>query len=83
MSKFHDRLDLKLRSDAYTAPFCGSLNLDTGKAEYCEYSCQRLRERLASGDDPDAPLDITGWDNYEYRTSGGPITKTAEKDLRA
>jgi len=45
--KFHDRLDLKLTVDEYTSPQCGSLNAKTGKPEYCDFDCPKLKHSHA------------------------------------
>lgn len=45
-SLFHDRLDLKLNTLQYTEATCGSLNLQTGSAEYCDFECPTLKANL-------------------------------------
>ena len=49
---FHDRLDLKLSSLAFTDATCGSLNNSTGVAEYCSFGCASLKAKLDAGEDP-------------------------------
>lgn len=41
----HDRLDLKLHTDHYTAPECGSIDLSTGKPTYCDFDCPMIALR--------------------------------------
>jgi hypothetical protein len=56
----HDRLDLKLSSEEFTAAACGSRNARTGKAEYCGYQCPTLKVRIDAGENPDEPVDDQG-----------------------
>ncbi len=43
----HDRLDKKLSTLDFTAPECGSINLKTGKPEYCDFECPTLTAKQA------------------------------------
>lgn len=52
----HNRLDLKLKSWQYVDAPCGSINLDTGQAEYCTFTCPTLIARMKAGEDVTAPL---------------------------
>lgn len=56
--QFHNRLDLKLTSEQYTAPNCGSLNLETGEPEYCNFNCPVLKGTEQQKVDP-AQADTT------------------------
>jgi hypothetical protein len=40
----HDRLDLKMHTLHFTGHECGSMNLATGKPEYCDFDCPTLAE---------------------------------------
>lgn len=51
----HDRLDLRLHTEAFTGATCGFLNLRTGQAEYCGYDCPTLKTRMLAGEDPGVP----------------------------
>jgi hypothetical protein len=42
--RFHNRLDLKLSTNDYTAPECGAINLSTGKPEFCDFECPALMD---------------------------------------
>ena len=52
----HDRLDKKLNVEQYTDAPCGSLNLQTGQAEYCGFDCPTLKARMVAGEDAGKPV---------------------------
>lgn len=39
---YHDRLDLKMKSVEYSDKPCGSINVATGKPEFCDFECPTL-----------------------------------------
>lgn len=41
--KFHNRLDLKLSTMEYSSAECGSLNLETGRKEFCDVDCPNAK----------------------------------------
>ncbi len=45
----HDHLDLKLHTLHFTSPECGSINLSTGKPEYCDSECPTLKANILAG----------------------------------
>lgn len=56
MNPYHNRLDMKLHSDDYSCPLCGSLNPRTKQAEYCSFDCPTLRSRMSRGEDVTKPV---------------------------